>query len=212
MRFAKRVLMVAGAVALAGILGVVIAPKAAHGLVAALVQVANTSTNPVSIYDSGGTRFQADLCDASGAVSVAAGYCGSNNSSSFVVPTVTSAGATVKRLVIDNVGGFCASYNNQTVLIKSVVLIGQFVPDSVPNGDSSETHYIPIVGPAYSYVNTGSGPPLGGVPETDYSFGQATHMAFNPGDTVSLRYKYFFPGGPVDAVCAATVEGTLATE
>ncbi len=47
MQFAKRMLMVAGAVALAAILGMAIAPKAAHGLVAALVQVTNTTANPI---------------------------------------------------------------------------------------------------------------------------------------------------------------------
>jgi|SRR5580658_9519544 hypothetical protein len=47
MRFAKRLLMIAGAVALAGILGLAIAPKAAHALVAALVQVVNSPTTAV---------------------------------------------------------------------------------------------------------------------------------------------------------------------
>ena len=47
MNFAKRLLMVAGAVALAGTFGALLAPKAAHGIVATLVQVVNTSANPV---------------------------------------------------------------------------------------------------------------------------------------------------------------------
>lgn len=51
MKFAKRMLMVAGAVALVGILGAAIAPKAAHGLVAALVQVVNTSSNPAITFE-----------------------------------------------------------------------------------------------------------------------------------------------------------------
>jgi hypothetical protein len=48
MQFAKRLLMGVGAAALAAILGMAIAPRAAHGLVAALVQVTNTPTNPVN--------------------------------------------------------------------------------------------------------------------------------------------------------------------
>ena len=44
-KYAK-MLMVAGAAGLAGLLGVAIAPKAAHGIVAAMVQVANTVANP----------------------------------------------------------------------------------------------------------------------------------------------------------------------
>jgi len=49
MKYAKRMLMVAGAVALAGILGVAITPKAAHGIVAAMVQVVNSSSSPVAV-------------------------------------------------------------------------------------------------------------------------------------------------------------------
>ena len=211
MKFAKRLLMGVGAVALAAMLLSVTAPKAVHATVAALVQVVNTSADPVPTYDSG-TRFQADVCDAAGSVSVASGYCGSTASRTFVVPSVTSAGAAVKRLVVDNVAGFCASFNNPTVFIKLVTLSGAFVPDSVPNGDSGPAHWVPIVGPAYSYVNNPGGPPLGNVPETDYSYGQTTHFAFNPGDTVSLGFQYFYPGGAADAMCAARVEGYLATQ
>lgn len=47
MKFVKRMLMVAGAVALAGLMGVMIASRAAHGIVAAMVQVVNTTANPV---------------------------------------------------------------------------------------------------------------------------------------------------------------------
>src|SRR5271170_5213996 len=49
MNFAKRFLMVAGAGALAGILAIAIAPKTAHALVAALVQVANTPSSAVPV-------------------------------------------------------------------------------------------------------------------------------------------------------------------
>lgn len=49
MKFAKRLLMVFGAVMLAGMVGVILTPKAAHALVATLVQVANTSANPVPV-------------------------------------------------------------------------------------------------------------------------------------------------------------------
>ena len=58
MRFAKRMLMVAGAGALAGILAIAIAPKTADGLVAALVQVSNTTANPVPTADVHGSAAQ----------------------------------------------------------------------------------------------------------------------------------------------------------
>jgi hypothetical protein len=46
------------AVALAGILAIAVAPKTAHGLVVALVQVANTTANPVPIEDVRGSASQ----------------------------------------------------------------------------------------------------------------------------------------------------------
>jgi len=61
MNFAKRLLMLAGAIALAGIFGALLAPKAAHGIVATLVQVVNTSVNPVPVKEqrtlAGGGQF-----------------------------------------------------------------------------------------------------------------------------------------------------------
>lgn len=47
MKFAKRLLMLAGAVALAGLLSVMLAPKAVHAVVSTLVTVANGTANPV---------------------------------------------------------------------------------------------------------------------------------------------------------------------
>jgi hypothetical protein len=47
MKFAKRLLMVSGAVMLAGMVGVILTPKAAHAIVATLVQVANDNAHPV---------------------------------------------------------------------------------------------------------------------------------------------------------------------
>jgi hypothetical protein len=49
MNSAKRLLMGVGVVVLAGTFGALLAPKAAHGIVATLVQVANTSANPVPV-------------------------------------------------------------------------------------------------------------------------------------------------------------------
>jgi len=211
MKILKRSLTLLGGIVALAAIAALVAPKTVHAVVAAAVQVMNTSTNPAAIYDSGGTRFQADVCYTNGPVSVASGYCGLVNSASFVVPTTTVAGLTVKRLLVDNVGGFCANFNNNAVQIKSVTLGGQFTPDSVPNGIAVAGHYLPV-GPGYSYVNNPGGPPLGSVPETDYSYGQTTRFAFNAGDTVTLGLQYFFPGGSVDDMCSARVEGTLATE
>jgi len=210
MNFVKRALMFVGFAVLTAALLSALAPKAAHALVAALVQITNTSANPVPTYDSG-TRFQAQLCDAYGPVSTADYACPSG-SKSFVVPLVSASGATVKHLVVDNVAGACSSFNNPTLAVKTVFLSGGFLPDSVPNGFTSATHFVPIVGPAYSYTNVAGGI-LSNVPETDYTFGQNTHFSFNAGDTVTLYYEYYWPGsGTIDAACFANLEGTLVTQ
>lgn len=49
MKFSKTLLQIVGATTLVIILGVVLAPKAAHGVAAALVQVTNTPANPVPV-------------------------------------------------------------------------------------------------------------------------------------------------------------------
>jgi hypothetical protein len=213
MRLLKQALGVLGALLAVVAVTALVMPKAVHAVAAALVEVTNTSTNPVPMYDSS-TRFQADLCHTFGSVSAAENYCGTNTSRSFVVPSVTSGGAAVKRLVVDNVAGVCSSFNNPSFVITNVALTGQFVPDSVANGDSSATHWIPLVGPAHSYVNDPSiGPPLGGFQETDYGYGQNAHFSFNPGTTVSAFIEYSWTGvGDTDAGCLVNVEGYLATQ
>jgi hypothetical protein len=51
MNFAKRLLMVSGAVALAGALSIMLTPKAVHAVVSALVTVVNTAANPAITQD-----------------------------------------------------------------------------------------------------------------------------------------------------------------
>jgi hypothetical protein len=213
MNITRKALSAIGGIFLAALLIAALAPKAARGVAAALVEVTNTSVNPVPTYDSS-TRFQAEICVFSGPVATAENFCGSNTSSSFVVPANTSGGAAVKRLVVDNMGGFCSSFNNPTLLLEAVGLTSPFVPDSAPNGDSSAAHYLPLVGQTHGYVNDPSiGPPLAGVPETDYSFGQNTHFSFNPGSTVGAFYFYSYTGvGAIDVGCSVKIEGFLATQ
>jgi hypothetical protein len=66
MKYVKRMLMVAGGMALAGILGVAIVPKATHGLAAAMVQVVNTAASPVIAQDT--ARQAAQIVTLSGQV------------------------------------------------------------------------------------------------------------------------------------------------
>jgi hypothetical protein len=70
MRVSKRVMITAGSFLLAAALGFVLFPNAAHGIVAALVQVTNTAANPVPISDI--TKSPAQIvnlnCDQADAV------------------------------------------------------------------------------------------------------------------------------------------------
>ena len=104
MKSAKKFLMIAGGFALAMVLFAIAAPKAAHALVSTLVQITNTSANPVPTIESG-PRFQAAICTFAGPVSTATGLCAAGRNS-FTVPNVTSSGAAVKRLVVENVSGW----------------------------------------------------------------------------------------------------------
>ncbi|MGB0036112.1 MAG: hypothetical protein WBP79_11615 [Candidatus Acidiferrales bacterium] len=212
MKLIKQALAVLGAVIVIAVIVAVVTPKAVRAVVAAAVQVVNTSANPVPTYASE-TRFETSVCSVLGTVSTATNLCppGVNT---FVVPTTTSTGAQVRRLVVDNVSGFCSSFDNPSLFVMTVRLYGQFTPDSVPNGSTSFVHYIPIVAAPYSYVNSPSAPfPYASHPETDYTYGQATHFGFNPGDTITTDAYYFYAGvGIADYFCLARVEGNLETQ
>lgn len=99
MNFAKRVLIVAGAVALAGILGALLAPKAAHGIVATLVQVVNTAANPVlsrNVDNPDAYPFEFTFCFVNNQFTTCTGVSPS-------IPTTTSDGRVVKLAVIDRI-------------------------------------------------------------------------------------------------------------
>src|ERR1700757_565426 len=103
MSSAKRYLLIALTFAIALTTFTVFAPRAVHAVTAALVQVANTSANPVPVSDSA-PRFQASVCTMTGTISPATNQCAASTNT-FVVPTTTSTGAPVKRLVVENVSG-----------------------------------------------------------------------------------------------------------
>lgn len=105
MKFAKRLLMVAGAVALAGLLSVMMAPRAVHALVSTLVTVANTSSNSIPINDGG---FAEEPFEWTG-VTVSG-----STSSTFTAPSVTADGRTVRRLVIEDITADCSGLSSST--------------------------------------------------------------------------------------------------
>lgn len=187
-----------GGIFLAALLIAALAPKAARGIAAALVQVTNTSSNPVPTVMSG-TPFEAALCHSFGTTQGT--LCGAQ-SSSFVVPSMTAAGAPVKRLVVEHFSGICAGENTPLI---AAILVGPFVADAVPNTAATMFHYFPL-----TLETTGPGPSAG-LTEQDYSFGGPTRIYFDPGVTVNQLTELFVPSN-VDALCLAQVEGTLVTQ
>ena len=107
MNFAKRTLMVVGVVTLAVLIVAVIAPNTAHGLVAALVQVTNTTANPVPItsVDLSNPIAIDQHCN----LDIKSGLCspesGPGSSHMYTVP----AG---KNLSLDSVGGMCEIFDS----------------------------------------------------------------------------------------------------
>ena len=211
---AKRYLLIALSFVIVTAGFAVFTPRVVHAVTAALVQVVNTSANPVPTTESS-VRFQTALCSVTGTVaSQVVNSCTGNGGTNFVVPTTTSAGATVKRLVVDNVSGYCSSFDNPGLFIKAIRLRGQLLPDSVSNGVTTFTHYVPLTDP-YSYINSPNiGPPYANHQETDTTFDWATHFAFNAGDTVGFELLPFYTGDPsvFDYFCIARVEGALITQ
>lgn len=215
MGHARRYLLIALSLVVALTTVTMLAPRTVHAITATLVQVVNNSASPVPTVDAG-LRFAAALCVVNGSISSGANFClPPTNVATFVVPNTTSAGTPVRRLVVDNVSGYCSNYANPGFLLKTVRLRGQFPPDAVNNGNATLTHYVPIVGPVYSYVNDATwGPPTANQAENDYSFGQATHFTFGPGESVTADAFGFLPSlnGAVDYYCVVRVEGELVAQ
>jgi hypothetical protein len=114
MRFAKRLLMSTGTMALAGILAIAIAPKAAHALVVTLVQVANTTANPVPTEDVRGSAAQILELACPTHLGTGEAFCVQDDpsiaSSSFTVP----AG---QNLVITQIEATCSGGGNEFLSI-----------------------------------------------------------------------------------------------
>jgi hypothetical protein len=128
MRFAKRFLMVAGAGALAGILAIAIAPQTAHGLVAALVQVSNTTANPVPTADVHGSAAQILelVCPTNqgGPVTCVQDDPGTPSPPSFTVP----AG---QNFVVTQIEAVCSGGGNEILSINYVISnVGNIITDT----------------------------------------------------------------------------------
>ena len=120
MNVLRKAVTTLGGVFLAALLITALAPKAARGIAATLVQVTNTSANPVpTVSDDANFPYEAFLCV--GAQCQSLGIPGF-----FVVPSATTTGVPVKRLVIENLNANC----NQGGPVEVVTLSVPFSADN----------------------------------------------------------------------------------
>jgi len=134
MGLAKRFLMGTGAVALAALIGTLIAPKAAQAVVSTLVTVANTIANPAITQDTSKTASQLVnlFCDPSGG---SARCISLDGGAAFNVP----AGQTlvITSVIITNMLG---GSGTDTVEL-STASFGWFQYYLVPNATTSQFEY-----------------------------------------------------------------------
>ncbi len=109
MKFAKRLLMVAGAVALSGLLGVALAPRAVHAVVATLVQIVPGTTTHVGQNES---QLVALICSSGQSSCVRENPSGAPSVSPFVVPAgytlvITDYNWVFRPATCPSPGGFC---------------------------------------------------------------------------------------------------------
>ena len=159
MNILRRTFTTLGGIFLAALLITALAPKAARGVAAALVQVTNTASNPVPTEDGPGNfPFDASVCAQTGGT-----FC-NGFTQGFLVPLTTSTGAAVKRLVIEDVSATC---NEQPGDAVSTEINVRFPADNVDLlGDGIFRHLFPVTfagpdfgvahSPARIYVDAGA--------------------------------------------------------
>jgi hypothetical protein len=181
MNFAKRLLMVTGTVALAGVLSVMLTPKAVYAVVSTLVTVVNTSANSVPTSDGGAAHepFEFEAIARPNSVNEIIG--------TFTVPSTTADGRTVQRLVIEEVTAQCSGLSAPAAGIR----VGGF-PFSGAGahlGFGSDDHYFPFPN------NPASGQQV---------LAQETRIYVDPGVTVIMNtFEAFENSGG----CAYTASG-----
>lgn len=185
MRLLKQALALLGAfVVFAGIVALV-APTRVHAVAAALVQVTNTSANPVPTIDSTAafpfaTTLVTDTVSLSGA---------------FTVPSTTSTGVPVKRLVIETMSVECdIGSGTQNFLID----LQTPNPDPTAGGfQAFQNYFFPVVASSAGTAYT--------------SAPSAVRIYMNPGAQAIFAISGTFPanGG---AFCSLALSGHLETQ
>jgi hypothetical protein len=101
-----------GGIFFAVLLIAALAPKATRGIAAALVQVTNTSANPVPVTANTTAPFAGTFC----VQELDPGAC-LPNTNIIAVPSTNPSGAPVNWLVIEQVSGLCTSDSSSSVVL-----------------------------------------------------------------------------------------------
>jgi hypothetical protein len=187
MNLLKKALTTLGGILLAALLLAALAPRAARGVAAALVQVTNTTANPVPTIDSTAAFPFATTFET-----------GFSFEGSFIVPSTTSTGASVRRLVIESVGVQCTISPG---VQNFVATLGVPNPDTTQGGIAQMQFYdFPLMLGAPTTTGT-----------TFMNAPSALHLYVNSGATVFGGVGGSFPVGG-DAFCFFNVGGHLETQ
>ena len=120
--------IILGALVLAGI-----APRAARGVAAALVQITNTSANPVPTVDN----------NAAFPWSITVGVDNTNFfTADFIAPTTTPTGVPVQRAVVETTGVRC------TAPVGTPNLVASISANVFGSGNSSQSYSLPVIASA----------------------------------------------------------------
>jgi hypothetical protein len=174
MDFIRKAATTLGGILLVALVIMAVAPNATRVVASALVQVTNTSANPEpKVSAEANFPYEAVLCT---------GRCDPNSSSSFSVPSATSTGVPVKRLVIENLNAGCGGEGTEPEVVAVTP------PPSIASGTP---------GSSYFFLPTASGPG-----ETS---GQATVRIYaDPSSAFTLL--------PASSDCLVTLTGHLETK
>jgi hypothetical protein len=171
MQMVKRLLMGFGAILAAALMLAVAAPKSAHALVAALVQVTNTTANPVPTVATDNPGLQP---------------LGNFQFNTAGPPTFTLTVPAGKTLVLEEFGVDCAFLGDplvQTSIIlyvqnSTIGTVYTFVP-TVLDGHIIVTQAVHIYADAGSYLQIGTGVNLTGYPGLGCSASFSGHYVNN---------------------------------
>ena len=178
MKLAKRLLIVAVAIAALSGLAAIFAPKTARGHASKLVAVDKTSANAVPTSDAGSAEEPFAFEGISSTTPV--------NATKFTTPSTTADGRTVERLVIENVTVLCKGLSTPA----SGVRVGgaPFSSAGVSLGSSVNEFFVPFP----------NNPAAG-----EQVLSQQTRIYVDPGVTVGMNALTFESSG----ICSYTAFG-----